>query len=249
MVYEYITVTQDDEGVSLITINRPARRNAICKTTALELQAAFNAFDQDNAQRVAVLTGAGDSSFSSGADVSDLPELWRCVPTVGITTEKPIIAAVGGWCVGGALVIAMMCDLLVAADNAKFSYPEGRLGFTGGMIAGLAARIPHHSAMELVLLGRTMEAARAYAIGFVNELVPQGSQVEAALGMAREMAGFSPLVLRTLKRFVNEGVLLAGPSELMARAARDLAVVRDSEDMIEAKAAFQEKRIPRYVGR
>ena len=117
-----IIVTDHDDGTTVIAINRPDRRNAICADTALELQRAFAAFDASS-QRVAVLTGTGNEAFSGGADVSNLPELWRCVPTIGITTEKPIIAAVGGWCVGGALVMAMMCDLLVAAENAKFSYP------------------------------------------------------------------------------------------------------------------------------
>src|SRR5690606_32739892 len=105
---EKITVTDFDDGVTLIAINRPERRNAICAQTAIELQQAFAAFDRSDTQRVAVLTGTGDEAFSGGADVKNLPELWRCVPTVGIVTDKPIIAAVGGWCVGGALVIAMM---------------------------------------------------------------------------------------------------------------------------------------------
>jgi enoyl-CoA hydratase len=249
MSYEQITVCHQDDGVTLVTINRPDRRNAICRTTALELQAAFAEFDGMDSQRAAVLTGAGDEAFSGGADVSDLPELWRCVPTVGITTEKPIIAAVGGWCVGGSLVVAMMCDLVVAADNAKFSYPEAKLGFTGGMIAGLAARMPHHAAMELILLGRTLEAPRAHALGFVNEVAAKGAQVEAALAMGRKLATFAPLVLKTLKRFVTEGVLAQGPSERMARATRDLGVVRESADSNEGKAAFREKRAPRYTGR
>lgn len=249
MSYQCITVQQGEDGVTLVTINRPERRNAICKRTALEIQAAFAEFDRTDGQRAAVLTGTGNDAFSGGADVTDLPELWRCVPTVGITTEKPIVAAVGGWCVGGAMVVVMMCDLLVVADNAKFSYPEAKLGFTGGMIAGLAARIPHHAAMELILLGRTLDARRAHALGFANEVVESGQQVEAALGIARQLAGFAPLVLKTLKRFVNEGVLAQGPSELMARATRDLGFVRESADANEGKAAFREKRSPRYSGR
>ena len=93
---EMVQVTNNPDGTTLITINRPARKNAICAITARELQQAFAEFDQSE-QRVAVLTGAGNDAFSAGADVTNLPELWRCVPTVGITTEKPGIAAVGGW--------------------------------------------------------------------------------------------------------------------------------------------------------
>ena len=245
---EMVQVTDNPDGTTLITINRPARKNAICATTARELQQAFAEFDQSE-QRVAVLTGAGNDAFSAGADVTNLPELWRCVPTVGITTEKPVIAAVGGWCVGGALVVAMMCDLLVTADNGKFSYPEAKLGFTGGLISALPTRIPHKIAMELIMLCRTIDAKRAYDVGFANEVVPVGQQVEAALAMARELATFAPLVLRTLKRFVVDDVMPQGPSEKMGRAMRDLGMVRDSQDGQEGARAFKEKRAPKWVGR
>ncbi len=245
---EMVQVTNNLDGTTLITINRPARKNAICAITARELQQAFAEFDQSE-QRVAVLTGAGNDAFSAGADVTNLPELWRCVPTVGITTEKPVIAAVGGWCVGGALVVAMMCDLLVTADNGKFSYPEAKLGFTGGLISALPTRIPHKIAMELIMLCRTIDAKRAYDVGFANEVVPVGQQVEAALAMARELATFAPLVLRTLKRFVVDDVMPQGPSEKMGRAMRDLGMVRDSQDGQEGARAFKEKRAPKWVGR
>lgn len=245
---EKITVRNFDDGVTLIAINRPDRRNAICAQTAIELQQVFAAFDRSDQQRVAVLTGTGDESFSAGADVTNLPELWRCVPTVGIVTDKPIISAVGGWCVGGALVIAMMCDLMIAADNAKFSYPEAGLGFTGGMIAGLAGRIPHKVAMEIMLLGRVVDAERAYSIGFANQVVPKGQQVEAALEMARELTAMAPLVLRTIKSFVTESILRQGPSETMGRTQRALSVVRESADIREGAAARREKRTPRFVG-
>jgi enoyl-CoA hydratase/carnithine racemase len=248
MMFEKVTVTHNPDGTTVISINRPERRNAICAQTAIELQQAFAEFDASE-QKVAVYTGTGDEAFSGGADVTNLPELWRCIPTVGITTEKPVIAAVGGWCVGGALVAVMMCDLLVAAENAKFSYPEAKLGFTGGMIAGLASRIPHKMAMEMILLCKTWDVRRAYEVGLVNEVVPVGKQVEAALAMAREMTTMSTMVLKTLKRFIVEGVLTQGPSEKMARAGRDLGLVRDSEDAKEALAAFKEKRKPRFTGK
>jgi enoyl-CoA hydratase/carnithine racemase len=223
-----VRVIHYTDGTTLIAVDRPHRRNAICSRTALALQQAFTEFDRSD-QRIAVVTGTGDTCFSSGADVADLPELWRCVPTLGITTEKPVIAAVAGHCVGGALVMVMMCDLLVAAS--------------------LAARIPHKVAMEMLLLCRTLDAQRAYQVGLANEVVPVGHQVDRALELAREMTAYSPVVLKTLKRFVTEGVLIQGPSEKMARAARDLGVVRHSEDSREALAAFKEKRKPRFTGR
>jgi enoyl-CoA hydratase/carnithine racemase len=137
----------------------------------------------------------------------------------------------------------------VAAENAKFSYPEARLGFTGGIIAGLAARIPHKVAMEMMLLCRVLDPQRAYMIGLVNEVVPTGQQVPAALKMAREMAEFSPLVLKTLKRFVTEAVLAQGPSEQSGRAQRALHEVKESEDAAEASAAVKEKRKAVFKGR
>ena len=104
------------------------------------LQKAFQDFERSSTQNAAVLTGAGNEAFSGGADTGNFPELWRCIPTVGFETTKPIVSAVGGWCVGGALVLSMMCDLTVAAENARFSYPEARLGFTGGLPAQVRAR-------------------------------------------------------------------------------------------------------------
>src|SRR5258707_151457 len=145
--------------------------------------------------------------------------------------------------------IATLCDLTVAADNARFSYPEARLGFTGGIIAGFAARIPHKVAMELMLLCRVIDAQRAYNVGLVNEVVPTGQQVPVALKMAREMADFSPLVMKTLKRFVTETVLAQGPSEQSGRAQRALAEVKESEDAEEAKLAVKEKRKAAFKGR
>ena len=234
--------------VTLFTINRPARKNAICKDTALELQAGFAAFDASE-QRVAVITGAGNDAFSSGADVSNLPELWRCIPGSGFTTDKPIIAATAGWCVGGAIVLTMMCDLIVAADNTEFSYPEARLGFTGGMIAGLAARIPHKAAMDLILLGRTMSAERALQVGLVSDVVETGKQLEVAMQQAQTLADSAPLVLTTIKRFVNQHVLAKSPAEAMSETLRQLNVVRESDDIKEGVAAFKEKRAPVYTGR
>ena len=245
---ERITVSNLEDGVSLFTINRPDRRNAICSKTAIELQQAFADFDKSG-QKVAVLTGAGDAAFSAGADVADVPELWRCVPTVGITTEKPIIAAVAGWCIGGGMILAMMSDLAVAAENARFSYPEAKLGLTQGMIAGLAGRIPHKIAMEVMLLARAIDAKRAYEVGLVNQVVPTGTQVEVALAMARELTQMAPLVLKTLKRFVTETVLPKGPTELFARAKRELEIVANSEDCQEGFASYREKRPPVFHGR
>lgn len=242
-------VTVEERGpVSVIAINRPEKLNAINKQVAIELQHAFAEFDRGD-QRVAILTGAGGRAFSAGADVTDLPELWRCVPNVGIRTDKPIIAAVAGWCIGGGLVMAMMCDLLVAAQNVRFSYPEGKVGITGGMIAGLAARIPHKIAMELMLLGEPIGAERAYQVGLANRIVANETEIAEAVALALKIVDLAPLALATMKRFVNDHVLPKGPAELAARFAAELAAVRDSADAAEGIRAFKERRKPRYEGR
>src|SRR4030095_9113372 len=131
---------------------------------------------------------------------------------VGIITDKPIIAAVSGWCIGGGLVMAMMCDLLVATESARFSYPEGKVGITGGMIAGLAARIPHKIAMEIMLLGDPIDARRAYEVGLPNRIVPNDTAVEEAVALGLKMVDLAPLALATMKRFVNDHIMPKGPA-------------------------------------
>ncbi len=237
----------NDGKTTIFTINRPEKLNAISSGLAKEMQQQFEEFDRSD-QAVAIITGAGERGFSSGADVSDLPELWRCIPTIGITTEKPVICAVHGWCVGGALMIAVMSDLCIASKNTRFSYPEAKMGLTGGMITSLAARIPHKLAMEIMLLGRPVSGQRAWEMGMVNEVVEDGRHLEAALAMARDLEGAAPLVVKTLKRFVGN-TLPQSPSEKMANAQRDLAIVRGSEDIKEGVAAYKEKRKPVFTGR
>jgi enoyl-CoA hydratase/carnithine racemase len=239
---------EQDGPVTLITIDRPDKLNAINTEVAEGLQAAFTEFEASD-QRAAVLTGAGGRAFSAGVDVSDVPDLWRCVPTVGFATQKPLICAVDGWCVGGALVIAAMCDLAVCTEGSTFYYPEGRIGFTGGMIATLAGRIAHKHAMEIMMLGRKVPARRAYEMGLVNEITPPGGHLDAALAMAREAAAMAPLVTATLKRFVTEETVPRTPAEQMGRGLRDLGRVRHSQDCAEGIAAFLEKRPPDFQGR
>jgi enoyl-CoA hydratase/carnithine racemase len=245
---ERILVDSRSDGITLIMINRPERRNAICSKTAVELQQALTHFDR-SPQRVAVITGAGNDAFSAGADVSDVPELWRCIPTVGVDTDKPVIAACAGWCVGGGLILPMMCDMIIAAENARFSYPEARLGLTQGMIAGLAARIPHKIAMEMMLRAKILDARRAYEVGLINEVVATGTQVEAALAVAKELAAMAPLVMQTMKRFVVRDILPVGPTEGFGRYRREAEIVANSEDCAEGFASWREKRPPVFTGR
>jgi enoyl-CoA hydratase len=242
-------VTTEHRGpISIIRINRPERLNAIGQAVAVEMQAAFKAFDADPEKRVAILSATGTRAFSSGADVNDLPELWRAIPNVGFHTDKPIIAATSGWVVGGGIVMVMMCDLLVSTHDTQFYYPEAKLGTTAGGISSLAVRMPHHLAMEIMLLGAKISAQRAYDVGFVNRLAANGQHETEALAMAEELCDSAPLVISALKRLVDE-VMPPGPIERMVAVSQTIAKVRQSDDLQEGIRAYKEKRKPRFTGR
>jgi enoyl-CoA hydratase len=242
-------VTTEIRGpISIIRINRPERLNAINQAVAVEMQQAFQAFDADPNQRVAILSGVGEKAFCSGADVSDLPELWRAIPTMGFKTDKPIIAATTGWVIGGAIVMVMMCDLMVSTESTTFYYPEAKLGTTAGGISTLATRMPHKLAMEIMLLGSKIPAQRAYDVGFVNRVVPNGQHEAAALEMAEQLLDSAPLVIGALKRLVAD-IMPVGPIEHMVDTAQVLARVKQSEDFKEGIQAFKDKRKPVFRGR
>jgi enoyl-CoA hydratase len=135
-----------------------------------------------DADRVAVLTGAGEKAFSAGADLRNVPHnLYHGIPGIGHPVDKPIVGAAAGWVIGGGMVLTTMCDILIAADNAKFSYPEVKIGFSGGLISNLVTRIPHKIAMELLLVGDTIDAQRAYEVGYVNRIVPFAQMMPVAM--------------------------------------------------------------------
>ena len=241
-------VTTEQRGlISIIRIDRPEKLNAISSGVAVGLQQAFQAFDASD-QRVAILSAVGDRAFTSGADVTDMPELWRAIPTVGFATDKPIIAATSGWCVGGGIVMVMMCDLMVSTEDTTFYYPEAKLGITGGMISSLVSRMPHKLAMEMMLLGTKVSAQRAYDVGFVNRVVPNGQHEAEALAMANELLDSAPLVIGALKRLAAE-VLPVGPVERMVAVSQTLGRVRTSEDTQEGIRAYRERRKPNFRGR
>lgn len=246
-----LVLYESRERVALITINRPEKLNALSNALVAELRDAFLRY-RDSDDRCAVLAGAGGRAFSVGADITDPPvdpDLWECMPGVGVMLDKPVVAAVAGYCVGGAYCLVQFCDLAVAADNADFFYPEAQLGFCGGLVAGAAARLPHKLAMEFMLTGTHFDARRAHEAGMVNKVVPAGGEVEAAMAYARVLADSSPMIVAMLKRFTRDTVTPRGPSETRALFEAELRAIRRSEDQKEGGAAFREKRKPVFRGR
>ncbi len=243
---EFITY-QSGDRIALISLNRKDKLNALNPALVEALEAAWQRFEASD-DLVAVLTGSG-RAFSVGADLLENPlELWRGVPGMGVELTKPVIGALHGHVIGGAFVLAMYCDLLVVADDTMLSYPEVAVGFTGGIISGLVARIPQKVASEFMLLGDRMSAQRAYEVGIVNKVVPAGQEVEAAMEWARRLAQGAPLVIAALKKLSAE-VLPKSPPQHAAEARRVLAKVHTSADRFEGERAFREKRTPKYVGR
>ncbi len=243
---EVVTYEVQDR-IAIIKINRADKMNALNEDVIQGLRAAYRRYDQ-SPERCAILCADGDRAFSVGADIKDPPkEMWQGVPGVGVVTNKPIVASVQGYCIGGAYIMVQMCDLVVAAENTVFKYPEAQVGFTGGLIAGCAARIPHKIAMEFMLLGQDLGAQRAYDVGMVNCVAPLGEQLSAAMEYAEILANSAPLVVETIKNLVSETVP-RGPAEIAALTRDKLLTVSTSEDGAEGRAAFKDKRAPVFKG-
>lgn len=242
------TVTYESrDGIAEIIINRPEKYNVIDHDVVEGLHRAWQHFAASE-DKVAILAANGDKAFSAGANLKDIPhDFWRAVPGVGVAVEKPVIAATAGLVVGGGLVLVQFADLAVAADNTVFSYPEAKVGYSGGLIASLAARIPHKLAMELLLVGGSIDARRAYEGGLVNRVVPLGQQLAVARELAAQVAANAPLALKLLKGFVGE-LLPKGPSEAAAIARARVEAVKTADDQREGIAAFLEKRPPVFAG-
>jgi enoyl-CoA hydratase len=237
------------DGIAVITIDRPAKRNALTGPMCDALHAAWQRFAASDRDRVAILTAAGNDVFTAGADLNDPPpRFWEAVPNLSVPVSKPIIAAVAGPVVGGGVTFVAMSDLCVAAENTTFIYPEAKVGISGGVISSIAGRIPYKIAMELLLIGDAMDVARAHQIGLVNRIVPAGEQVAVAKAMARTIAGNAPLVVGLLKDMALKTVP-RGPVEEMYLTQRAVDRVRQSEDAKEGPLSFREKRKPNFRGR
>jgi len=242
-----VVMHESNSGISTITLNRPDKMNALNEDLITTLQQSLKQFQQSD-DRVAILHAAGDKAFSVGADIKDPPkEMWQGVPSIGAKLTKPVIAAVHGWCIGGAYIIVQMCDMVIASENTVFKYPEAQLGFTGGLIASAVARIPHKIAMEFMLLGEDFPAERAKDAGMINKIVNQGEELQEAIKWANILSKSAPLVVETLKEFSLE-TLKKSPAEAGAIARHELLAISTSNDGAEGRKAFGEKRDPIFKG-
>lgn len=257
MTFEHITVEREGP-VTLITIARPDVRNALNAPAQFEMEAAFDAFEADDDQWLAIVTGSGDKAFCAGHDLRQQAEGGGLVTPPGgfggltarASLNKPVIAAVNGAALGGGFELALACDIVVASENATFALPEPRVGLAalaGGMQL-LPRTIGLKHAMGMLLTGRRVGAREAQALGFVNE-VADGCVLEAARRWAREILECSPMAVRATKDAVRRS--LATSVEDALRDEWDYPAIRAmlaSQDAIEGPAAFVGKRRPKWKG-
>ncbi|MGY1604846.1 crotonase/enoyl-CoA hydratase family protein [Geodermatophilus sp. SYSU D00815] len=244
------------DGVQVITINRPAARNALTAGVAAAVAAAVDELDASDSLRVGVLTGAG-GTFSAGMDLKAF--LRGETPAIegrglcGITQtppRKPLIGAVEGWALAGGFELLLACDLVVAAETARFGVPEVKrsLVAAGGAALLLTRRVPYALALELLLTGDPLPAPRAAAIGLVNRLTPEGGALDGALELAAAIAANGPLAVAATKQIARASADWTW-AEGWARQAEIVAPVFASEDAREGSTAFAEKRAPVWTGR
>lgn len=247
MSFEYVDYSVED-GVAVISLNRPDKRNAISVQVAHELSMCFARFTAGE-ERAAVLASNDHRLFSAGADLFDPPaEAWKAIPELGFRTDKPIVAAVNGRAIGLALILASMCDFLVVSDETLLHYPEAQLGFSIGAISALANRMPIKVAMELMMLGEPISGSRAFELGFANRLVEAGRERAEAIKMGTQLAANAPLVVQGLKR-MSLDVLGQSPIQTHFAVHQYGCQMMDSEDAQRGLEAFRTKTKAVFVGR
>src|SRR6266699_4838022 len=255
--YQYILVERD-ERVGIVTLNRPKELNALNTHLVGELADALGEFDRDDEIRCIVITGSGEKAFAAGADIKEMSdkspidmllggfEAWTRIKRI----HKPMIAAVGGYALGGGCELAMHCDMIVASENARFGQPEILLGVIPG--AGgtqrLARTLGKYRTMEIVLTGAQVTAQEMHALGLVNHVVPRGEHLSEAIKLAKTVTAQAPVAVRLAKDAVNAAfeTTLEQGQEI---ERKNFFLLFATEDMREGMHAFIEKRKAEFQGR
>jgi E-phenylitaconyl-CoA hydratase len=251
-----------EERVAVLMINRPESMNAVDPETREQLFAACARIRDDEAIRVAIVTGAGTKAFCTGSDLkktiptenSFAQQMFGSADSDALVSrfdfDKPLIAAINGYAIGGGFEIALACDIRIASDNAQFALSEVRVGSLPG--SGGTQRLPRtvgmSDAMLMLLTGDRIDSSEAYRMGLVSRVVPSAELMPTALGIARRIAENAPLSVRAVKRLVRRGMDLP-LSHALDLERYTFGLLFTSEDRIEGRKAFAEKRKPEFKGR
>jgi enoyl-CoA hydratase len=252
-----------DGGVARVTFNNPRKHNALSADMLAALPAALATLQADPGVRVVVLTGAGDRAFVSGADISEFEErrttvearsgydrAWAAVNAAWAGLDKPILAMIRGYCIGGGLLTALRADVRVAAEGSQFGVPAARLGLGYGF-AGVRALVdlvgPSWTA-EILFSARRLSAAEALRIGLVNRVVPVERLEDEVMELAGSIRDNAPLTVAACKAAIRAAVSDPDRRDL-GRVAELIEACFRSEDYVEGQRAFREKRAPRFRGR
>ena len=261
MPYSHILFEADEQGIALVTVNRPDKLNALSAAVVAELREAFEQIARDAYIRGAILTGAGEKAFVAGADINELAQLsafearefalrgqqaFRLLETMA----KPSVAAMNGYALGGGLELAMACTVRFAADTAKMGQPEVKLGIIPGY--GGTQRLPRlvgrGRALELLLSGDTITAAEAHRIGLVNAVVPQAELLKHSRAWLGKVLENAPLAVGLTMETVDAGLNI-GLEEGLRFEANAFGVSASTEDRREGTRAFLEKRRAVFAGK
>lgn len=260
MTYETI-LTETDGAVTTITLNRPKALNALSSVVLEELIGAFGAYQADDSQLCAIITGSGDKAFAAGADIKEMSDkaaadfylddfFSRWTSDIVKTTRKPWIAAVNGFALGGGCELAMMADFIIASENAKFGQPEIKLGVAPGMGGSqrLTRAVGKAKAMEMCLTGRMMGAEEAERSNLVAKVVPHDDLMAEAKKTATLIASMPPMAAIANKEMVNSAFEMTLEQGVI-QERRLFQILTASEDKAEGMAAFIEKREGQWKGR
>jgi len=260
MEFRYI-IYEKSEGIATITLNRPEALNAFSKEVVMEILNALEDLTKDENVRVAVFTGAGEKAFSAGADIKTMVGMTalkaRELSSMGEklclaleNLEKPVVAAINGYAVGGGLEVAMSCDIRIASEHARMGQTEINIGLIPGWggTQRLTRLIGRTKAKELVLTGKMIDAKTAENLGILNMVVPPDKFRDTVRQFALELASKAPVAVKVAKALINKGADI-GLDSALALEREGFGVVASSEDLKEGVSAFIEKRKPSFKGK